>query len=114
PPVLMGDFNARPDSDEIRFLNGLTTLEGKSVYFADCWSACDGGPGYTFDRSNPYALRTHEPSSRIDYIFVRGPDAQYRGEPVAARLALDQPTGDVWPSDHFAVVADIYAARRGY
>lgn len=112
PPVVMGDFNAVPDSDEIRFLRGLTSLAGRSVYFADCWAVAATGPGHTYDRRNPYALRSHEPSSRIDYIFVRGPDAQLRGEPIAARLALDQPTAGVWPSDHFAVVADIHAAVR--
>lgn len=112
PPVLLGDFNASPDSDEIRFLRGLTSLEGRSVYFADCWAVAASGPGATYDRKNPYALRSHEPSNRIDYIFVRGPDAHLRGEPIAARLALDQPTGGVWPSDHFAVVADIHAAKR--
>jgi endonuclease/exonuclease/phosphatase family metal-dependent hydrolase len=113
PPVLLGDFNAAPDADEIRFLRGRTTLDGRSVYFADCWAATSESPGYTYDRKNPYALRSREPSSRIDYIFVRGPDAQLRGEPLAARLALDQPRDGVWPSDHFAVVADIHAARRG-
>lgn len=114
PPVVLGDFNAGPDSDEIRFLRGLTTLEGRSVYFADCWAVTSAGasPGYTYDRSNAYALRSHEPSNRIDYVFVRGPDAHLRGEPIAARLALDQPVGGVWPSDHFAVVADIHAAKR--
>jgi endonuclease/exonuclease/phosphatase family metal-dependent hydrolase len=113
PPVVMGDFNAAPDSDEIRFLRGLTSIDGRSVYFADCWAVAADGPGYTYDRQNPYALRSHEPSSRIDYVFVRGPDAYLRGEPIAARLALDQPTDGVWPSDHFAVVADIHAAARG-
>jgi endonuclease/exonuclease/phosphatase family metal-dependent hydrolase len=113
PPVLAGDFNAHPDSDEIRFLRGLTGLGGACVYFADCWIAAGAeGPGYTYDRRNPYALRSHEPSNRIDYVFVRGPDARLRGEPIVARLALDTPTGDVWPSDHFAVVADITAAPR--
>jgi len=83
------------------------------VYFADCWTAAGAaGPGYTYDRSNPYALRSHEPSNRIDYVFVRGPDAHLRGEPVAAELALDRPSDGVWPSDHFAVVADIHAAPR--
>ena len=112
PPVIMGDFNAAPDSDEIRFLRGLTSLDGRSVYFADCGAAAATGPGYTYDRRNPYALRSHEPSNRIDYVFVRGPDARLRGEPIAARLALDEPSGNIWPSDHFAVVADIHAAPR--
>ena len=114
PPVVMGDFNAEPDSDEMRFLRGLTTLGGTSVYFADCWSAtaCEG-PGYTYDRRNPYALRSREPSRRIDYIYVRGPDRALRGEPLSARVALDEPTDGVWPSDHYAVVAEIHAAARG-
>jgi endonuclease/exonuclease/phosphatase family metal-dependent hydrolase len=115
PPVLLGDFNAEPDSDEMRFLRGLTMLAGTSVYFADCWTATNQpGPGFTYDRRNPYARRSHEPSKRIDYIYVRGPDAQLRGEPLAVRLALDQPVDGVWPSDHFAVVADIQAAKRGH
>jgi len=113
PPVVMGDFNADPDADEIRFMRGLTTLGGTSVYFADCWAATDqSGPGYTYDRRNPYALRSREPSRRIDYVFVRGPDRRLRGEPVSARLALTDDVDGVWPSDHFAVVAEIHAAAR--
>jgi len=111
PPVLLGDFNAEPDSDEMRFLRGLTPLGGKSVYFADCWVTADG-PGYTYDRRNDHALRTHEPSRRLDYVYVRGPDRQLRGEPISARVALDHAVDGTWPSDHFAVVAEIFAAPR--
>jgi endonuclease/exonuclease/phosphatase family metal-dependent hydrolase len=113
PPVLAGDFNADPDSDEMRFLRGLTALGGSSVYFADAWLATGAaGAGITYDRVNRYALRSREPSRRIDYIYVRGPDRQLRGEPVAARVVLDEPTAGVWPSDHYGVVADLYAAHR--
>jgi endonuclease/exonuclease/phosphatase family metal-dependent hydrolase len=112
PPVVVGDFNAAPDADEMRFLRGLTSLGGTSVYFADCWQLGNGGVGHTYDRRNPYALRAREPSQRIDYIFVRGPDRNLRGEPLSAQLALDRPTNGVWPSDHFAVVAEIQAAPR--
>ncbi len=121
PPLLMGDFNADPDSDEMRFLRGLTPLGGESVYFADAWLATTGqdsaaGPGWTYDRRNPYAIRSREPSRRIDYILARGPDRHLRGEPLSARVCFDQPTstptGDVWPSDHFGLVADIQAATR--
>jgi endonuclease/exonuclease/phosphatase family metal-dependent hydrolase len=115
PPVLMGDFNADPDSDEMRYLRGLTTLGGTSVYFADCWSATGNlEPGYTYDRRNAYALRSREPSRRIDYIYVRGPDRSLRGEPLSARLALDEAVDGVWPSDHFAVVAEIHGASRAH
>jgi endonuclease/exonuclease/phosphatase family metal-dependent hydrolase len=113
PPVLLGDFNADPDSDEMRFLRGLATIDGTSVYFADAWLATGRQePGYTYDRRNPYALRSREPSRRIDYIYVRGPDRHLRGEPLRAELALHEPTDGIWPSDHFAVVADIWAAKR--
>lgn len=113
PPVVIGDMNAAPDSDEMRYMRGLTGLGGDCVYFADCWIvAGDGSPGLTYDRANPYALRSREPSQRIDYIFVRGPDRNLRGEPISARLALDTPTNGVWPSDHHAVVAEIWAAPR--
>jgi endonuclease/exonuclease/phosphatase family metal-dependent hydrolase len=116
PPVLMGDFNAEPDSDEMRFLRGLATVEGRSVYFADAWISAGDGPGYTFDRRNRFAAIAHEPPRRIDYIFVRGPDRMLRGEPVATRLAfadgVDGTTGPTWPSDHFGVVTDLVVEPR--
>jgi endonuclease/exonuclease/phosphatase family metal-dependent hydrolase len=117
PAVLLGDFNADPDSDEMRFLRGLATFDGVSVYFADCWSTTSGaapgvGPGYTYDRRNPYALRSREPSRRIDYAYVRGPGRHLCGEPLSARLVFDQPVDGVWASDHFGLVADIHAAKR--
>lgn len=113
PPILMGDFNAEPESDEIRYLRGYTSRLGRSVYFADCFAAAgDGSPGYTFARANPYALRAHEPNRRLDYIFVRGPDRQLRGEPLAARLCFDRPEAGVFPTDHYGVLAEIQAAPR--
>jgi len=114
PPVLMGDFNAEPGSDEIRYLTGLATVEGKSVYFADAWVYAGEGPGYTFDRKNRFAALAHEPPRRIDYIFVRGPDRRLRGEPLETRLAFaeTEPGSDVWPSDHFGLVSDIAADSR--
>ena len=115
PPVLAGDFNADPDSDEMRFLRGLTALGGESVYFADAWLAtgCEG-PGYTYDRRNPYANRSREPSRRIDYVYVRGPDRHLRGEPLTAQLVMDQPTGGIWASDHHGVAASVWASKRAH
>jgi endonuclease/exonuclease/phosphatase family metal-dependent hydrolase len=111
PPIVMGDFNAVPDSDEIRYLKGLTSRLGRSVYFADCFAAAgDGSPGYTFARSNPYALQAGEPDRRLDYIFSRGPGRDRRGEPLTARVVCAQPDGAVYPSDHFGVYAELRAA----
>jgi endonuclease/exonuclease/phosphatase family metal-dependent hydrolase len=117
PPVLMGDFNAEPDADEIRYLRGLSVQDGKTVFFADAWLyGADGSPGATFARENVYAQQAHEPSRRIDYVFVRGPDRTFRGEPIHTRLAFHEPEpgaeGPVWPSDHYGVVTDVVFAPR--
>jgi endonuclease/exonuclease/phosphatase family metal-dependent hydrolase len=113
PAILVGDFNAEPASDEIRYLRGYHPVDGKSVYLADCfdWHAA-GNPGYTFARRNPFAARAHEPDRRLDYVFVRGPDKQLRGEPLSARIVFDQPEGDIFPSDHFGVFSELQAAAR--
>jgi endonuclease/exonuclease/phosphatase family metal-dependent hydrolase len=123
PPIFMGDLNAEPDSDEVRWLRGLATLfaptadsqstaQGESVFFADAWAyGGDGSPGFTFDRRNPYAARAHEPPRRIDYIFVRGPDSQWVGEPLRTRLVFDTPEDGVYASDHFGVYSEISAGK---
>lgn len=116
PPLVMGDFNAEPDSDEIRYLRGLAVVEGQSVYFADAWAyGGNGSPGATFDRANDYARGAREPSRRIDYIFTGGDDL-LRGEPLRTALAFTEPEEldgvRVWPSDHFGLVSDIVLAPR--
>lgn len=112
PPLVVGDFNAEPDSDEIRFMRGLTGLGGRCVYFADAFHvAGDGTPGATFSKKNPFAEPIREPERRIDYIFVRGPDETQRGEPTSASLCFDEPHEGAFPSDHFGVVATITAGR---
>ena len=113
PAVILGDFNAEPEADEIRYLRGHATLEGRSEYFADAWAwAGDGSPGHTFDRRNSYAARSHEPPRRLDYIFVRGPDEQLRGEPLETRLVFDAPEGDVWASDYFGLYTELAMSPR--
>ena len=111
--VVVGDFNAEPDSDEIRYLRGYHSRLGRSVYFADCFAAAgDGSPGYTYARENPFALRAHEPNRRLDYIFARGPDRALRGEPLSARRCFTVAENGVFPSDHYGVFAEIQAAPR--
>jgi endonuclease/exonuclease/phosphatase family metal-dependent hydrolase len=110
PPVVVGDFNAEPDSDEIRFMRGLTGLGGKCVYFADAFHvAGDGSHGATYSKTNPFAAFLREPERRIDYVFVRGPDDSQRGEPVEASVCFTEPHDGVYPSDHYGVVATITA-----
>ncbi len=114
PAILVGDFNAEPTSDEIRFLRGLHSRGDRSVYFADSfeWKG-GGGPGFTFAGSrNRFAALAHEPDRRLDYLFVRGPDRKQRGEPTECRIVLDQPTDGIHASDHFGVFAELHAAPR--
>ena len=109
PAILVGDFNAEPGSDEIRYMRGLTSLGSTSrVYFQDAFAdAGDGSPGYTFSRRNPFAAPLREPDRRIDYIFVRGRDERFRGEPLEARVCFDAPVDGTYPSDHFGVTAKL-------
>jgi endonuclease/exonuclease/phosphatase family metal-dependent hydrolase len=112
PPILMGDLNAGPQADEIRYLRGEHAIDGRSIYFADVWEYAQAqGPGHTYARDNAFALKNGEPNRRIDYIFVRGPDREMRGEPSNVRLAFEQSVagkeGPVWASDHYGVVCDL-------
>ena len=106
PPVFMGDLNAEPVADEIRFLHGYLA-DPYGFYLADCWARCGDGPGHTWDRRNAYAAREPHPDRRLDYIFVRGPDRWRRGEPAAAKLVLDAPVDGVFASDHFGLYAEL-------
>ncbi len=113
PAILVGDFNAEPDSDEMRFLRGLTPIDGKSVYFCDAFLlAGDGTQGATFSRANVYAAREREPERRIDYVLV-GRRRDGRGEPSSSRVVFTEPEGAVFASDHFGVMADLSAAKLG-
>jgi endonuclease/exonuclease/phosphatase family metal-dependent hydrolase len=109
PAVLVGDMNAEPDSDEIRYLRGLTDLGGgRRVYFQDAFAfAGDGSPGITYSRRNPFAATLREPDRRIDYVFVHGRDERHRGEPLEAAVCFDKPVDGTFPSDHFGVITTL-------
>lgn len=108
PPVVTGDFNAEPASDEIRLLGGILTapvVPGQVL--VDAWRYADpADPGFTMDRANGYRHASQIPNSRIDYILIGLPE-HGRGRVQSARLAGRAPIDGVWPSDHFAVVADL-------
>jgi endonuclease/exonuclease/phosphatase family metal-dependent hydrolase len=108
PPVLGGDFNAEPDSTEIRFLSGLTSLEGRSTYFQDAWRVAGGrGPGYTWDNRSPFAAAEFEPDRRIDYVFVGWRRNGGPGRVESAQVVCDRPLTGTYATDHFGLVADI-------
>jgi endonuclease/exonuclease/phosphatase family metal-dependent hydrolase len=108
PAILVGDFNAEPEADEIRYLRGLTSLgTSHRVFYQDTFGLVGDGAGATYARRNPFAAPLREPDRRIDYVFVRGRDDRFRGEPLEARVCFDAPVAGTYPSDHFGVVADL-------
>ncbi len=107
PPILAGDFNAVPESDEIRRLTGLSTPFVPGLIFTDCWAAVGDGPGYTWTRDNPHSADALWPRRRLDYVFVAWPRQKPLSNPLTTRLAgLGEP-GEPVPSDHYAVVAEL-------
>jgi len=116
PAILAGDFNAEPESDEIRFLSSFTALEGHTTFWQDAWRmAGDSSPGYTQDwRVSPGAASLNVNRKRIDYIFV-GDGFQREdsaGRILHTELAFNHPRTDVLASDHFGVVTDIVWPQR--
>jgi endonuclease/exonuclease/phosphatase family metal-dependent hydrolase len=88
PLVLTGDFNTGPSSAAHAVLaDGLEDAVGAAVP-----AGTHRGPLATFHGF------TGEPDDRIDWILQRG-------FTTAATRTLDEHEGDVWPSDHFPVVA---------
>jgi endonuclease/exonuclease/phosphatase family metal-dependent hydrolase len=116
PPILCGDFNAEPDSDEIRFLCSLTALDGRSTFFQDAWRvAGDEGPGYTQDwRHNPIAASLNVHRKRIDYVFVGDPflRAGGAGRVLTARVVFDEARTGVLASDHAGLCVDLAWPQR--
>jgi endonuclease/exonuclease/phosphatase family metal-dependent hydrolase len=111
PKVLMGDFNAIPESDEIRYLRGQHSIGGRRVYYQDAWARIHPGEaGYTWARANSQTARLGflEPDRRLDYIFVTPMRKDGRGVIRECRIVLDVPDGDgVFASDHFGLFAEI-------
>lgn len=111
PAILTGDFNAEPDSDEIRYLKGFTALGGNTVYWQDAWAtAGDGGQGLTQDwRTHELAASLNVHRKRIDYVFVGDPFLRKDngGRVVSATVVADEPLTGVQASDHCGLFVEI-------
>lgn len=108
PLVVCGDFNADPDSDEIRMITGRTAAPVPGLSFYDAWEVAGPAvPGHTWSNSNPWATQLLWPDRRIDYVFTAAPRRGGAGHPLAAALLGTRPVEGTYPSDHFALRADI-------
>jgi endonuclease/exonuclease/phosphatase family metal-dependent hydrolase len=119
PQILTGDLNATPDSDEIRFLRGLTTLDGRRTQFQDAWLRLhrEPGPGdgwrdgITWSSENQLTrpLRSLDLDRRIDYVLVTSRKKDGRGTVHDCRVVMAERDGDdgICASDHYGVLADV-------
>lgn len=119
PKILMGDFNATPDADEIRWLRGLcdaphadaNNTNSRRVFYQDAFSASHPSePGHTWSSENPYThkLRWLGLDRRLDYIFVTPEKGNGSGRIHSCDIVLHQAdeTG-TFPSDHFGLMAEV-------
>ena len=124
PPILGGNFNSDPDSDEIRMLTGRSGLASDRLVFQDAWEqGGDGTSGLTWTPESRHfaASRSREVVAmpwlrrRLDYILVALPDG--RPEPTLPiqieRTWLVGKGEDKSSegSDHYAVVTDLRPHR---
>ena len=120
PQILCGDFNATADADELRFLRGLTTLDGRRTHFQDAWLRLhrepgpgDGpGNGITWSSENALTrpLRSLDIDRRIDYVLVTSRKKDGRGTIRDCRVVLTERDGEICASDHYGVFADVKVA----
>ncbi len=109
--LVLGDFDATPDSASMQFWRGRRPAEGMSVCYQDAWEYVHPEePGHTFELANPLVRQGEVAtavSRRIDHILVRsglhGPTLQVAD----CGLVLDRPVDGVWASDHYGVLADL-------
>jgi endonuclease/exonuclease/phosphatase family metal-dependent hydrolase len=111
PVILMGDFNAPSETEEIAVL--------EEAGFRDAYAEAGELPGYTWDgrqnsniqlqkRAFPEDFWLEPKQQRIDYIFLRGSGLQVE----ESEVVLDLPAAGLYPSDHFGVLADFQVLER--
>lgn len=106
--VVCGDFNAGPDSDELRMLTGRSASAAPGMAFYDAWEiAGDGSPGFTWSNRNPLAAISLYPDRRFDYILSAWPRRGGAGHPVRCSLLGVRAPGEQEISDHYGLTADL-------
>jgi len=109
PPILCGDMNATPESDEIRQLTGRAAVPVPKLVFHDAWEVAGDGPGLTWANANPHAAKDLEPDRRIDYVLVGWPKSGGRGQVLDVEVVGVEPVDGMVPSDHYGVLATLRA-----
>lgn len=112
PPILLGDLNAAPDSDEMRRATGLAPPPVTGLVFTDSWAQVGPGGGITYAAANPHVVDSAWPDRRLDYVLVAWPRPRPLGNPLRASLFGTSPRDGIVPSDHYGVVVDLAGDGR--
>jgi endonuclease/exonuclease/phosphatase family metal-dependent hydrolase len=108
PVLVCGDFNAGPDSDEIRMLTGRSATAVPGLVFYDAWEiAGDGSAGDTWSNRNPLAAVGMYPDRRFDYVLSAWPRLGALGHPIHCELLGVVTSDQIQLSDHYGVLADL-------
>ncbi len=95
--IITGDFNASPDSEPYQIIvNG--TEDCKGLIDSRALAAHPYGPSWT---ANSFGKTPVEKRSRIDHIFTN------KKVEVRKHVAISEQRGDIFPSDHLPVMAEI-------
>ncbi len=105
PCVAAGDFNAAPDTVEIRQM--------PAAGFTDTFEAMNpGSQELTWDNRNPWVKNASVvlPDRRIDYIFTRNFEGV--ADILSSKVVLNQPNENaVFASDHYGVLTELKRRR---
>jgi endonuclease/exonuclease/phosphatase family metal-dependent hydrolase len=98
--IWLGDFNSEPSSEEDQRIRPA---------FRDAWEELDGATGYTRDTSRNAMLAKVKADrrQRIDRVLWRGQGFQPTRIELLGTQPLADTDGQVFPSDHFGLVAEL-------
>jgi endonuclease/exonuclease/phosphatase family metal-dependent hydrolase len=109
-PIVMGDFNAPPDSSDLRAMTGKDSHAPLAMSFSDVWERVNGiGEGWTFDGlENGHLLKRPFGRHRIDYILTgNGTNYERLWRANAARVFGQRGARELPPSDHYGVSGEL-------
>lgn len=112
PVVVVGDFNAEPETLGYRvFKDRLRLRNAHEDYVAAHPELPEFERlGYTFDPLRNRNIRAISPSKkrhRIDHVWVRPEAGPVRAKTELCNLIYDEPIAGMFLSDHFGLLADI-------
>ena len=120
PVILMGDFNASPDQEEIQWIRDAGFVDTFSAMNNPETSGNTWDPEFNLNIQQHYQLSSpdvnmtlfkriqeenRKRAKRIDYIFIRPGHLQI--DIIESRIVLNNEEQNLHPSDHFGVLTKI-------